>query len=126
MQFPRIVEDFMNDIQKLPNFKQKFSKYSFNLCLNVNTHYLAIIYIYDGQIEVDKKLNNMKNIIKYKNTCNGYVESSIPTFIKLAYWDLGIVDFFYMILKKELKFKGLLAIMKFQKIIKFRKKYKEN
>lgn len=120
--FAGLIYGVLTPLNEIEKFKEKFAQSQVNILINAsNLNYAAFIIIDRGTIDVKSIPNKPKENLKKKNAgWDAFLEMDASVFLKFSMDRLSLPGMAKLVLKREIKLKGLrklLIMMQLMKIL---------
>ena len=120
--FAGLIYSVMIPLNEKEEFKKKFAKSQEKILINAsNLNYAALIIIDQGTVDVESIPNKPKENLEKKNAgWDAFLEMNAAVFLAFAMKRLSLPGMAKLILKREVRVKGLrklLAMMQMMKIL---------
>ena len=120
--FAGLIYGVMMPLNEKEKFKKKFANSQVKILINAsNLNYAALIIIDKGTVDVKSVPNKPKENLEKKNAgWDAFLEMSAATFLAFAMKRLSLPGMAKLVLKREVRLKGLrklMALMQMMKIL---------
>jgi hypothetical protein len=118
--FAGLIYAVLMPLNEKEKFKEKFAKTQVKILINAsNLNYAALIIVDKGTIDVESIPNKPKENIKKKNAgWDAFLEMNAAVFLAFSMKRLSLPGMAKLILKREVRVKGLLKLLKLMQMMK--------
>ena len=118
--FGGLIYSVMMPLNEKEKFKEKFANTQVKILINAsNLNYAALIIVDKGTVDVESVPNKPKENLKKDNVgWDAYLEMNAATFLAFAMKRLSLPGMGKLVLKREVRLKGLRKLMIMMQMMK--------